>query len=137
MPFCFMNRKDNFRQKLLLWPQVPFKKKLKKETLEIDCIGNLYLFQYKFEKKIEKKEHKKSLFTNLHALRKQISFFFFFCEEWVNLFKGALYHRITNLVGGWAFLLSTMAYRRGKNLFEKQRTESRNFQLSLIFTNVP
>ena len=26
MSFCFMMKKDHFKQKLLLWPQVPFKK---------------------------------------------------------------------------------------------------------------
>ena len=26
--FCFMKRKDHFKQKLLLWPQVPFKFKV-------------------------------------------------------------------------------------------------------------
>ena len=25
MPFCFMMKKDHFKQKLSLWPQVPFK----------------------------------------------------------------------------------------------------------------
>ena len=25
MSFCFIMKKDNFKQKLLLWPQVPFK----------------------------------------------------------------------------------------------------------------
>ena len=25
MPFCFMMKKDHFKEKLSLWPQVPFK----------------------------------------------------------------------------------------------------------------
>ena len=28
MPSCFMMKKDHFKQKLLLWPQVPFKDKI-------------------------------------------------------------------------------------------------------------
>ena len=36
MPFCFMMKKNHFKQKLLLWPQFPFKNLLThQETLDI------------------------------------------------------------------------------------------------------
>ena len=46
MPFCFMMRRDHFKQKLLFWPQVYFEFTLQCWFNFTKCASNIRLFKY-------------------------------------------------------------------------------------------